>query len=251
MRKNGKRSVERRTEGQNSALAFHATPSKHRSRMKKLFILTPLLLAAAFAQADVTIEQKIESPVINGTTTTKVKGDLMRVDTPMPGGAGTVTMIIDLAKGKSTTLMAAQKMAMTADLTAVKEAAQALAGDASKTEPPKPTGKSEKVGAWNADIYEFTAAGSTFKLWVAKDFPNGAAIKAQMDKLSKATVGAGVDLSKFNLPGMTVKTEMNGPQMKMTSTVVSVKEGPVADSEFTVPSDYQVMQLPTGAGAGS
>jgi hypothetical protein len=121
--------------------------------------------------------------------------------------------------------------------------AQGVVKDAEK---PKATGQSEKVGDWNADIYTLNVAGMAMKFWVAKDFPNAAAVKEQMNKLQKLMAGS-VDLSKFDLPGMTVKTEMTMPQGKMTSTIVSVKEGPVADSEFAIPADYKKMAIPTGA----
>ncbi len=217
--------------------------------MKKFIALTPLLLAAFIARADVTIEQKIESSIINGTSVTKIKGDMMRIESPAPAGLGSMATIVDLGKGKATTLMAAQKMAMQMDLSAAKQAAEAAAGGqgGAKITPPKSTGQKEKVGEWMADVYELASPAGTMKIWVARDFPNAAAIKEQMNKLSKAAVGSSTDLSQFDLPGMVVKTEITSPQMKMTSTLVSVKEGPVADSEFTVPTGYNVISAPTGA----
>jgi hypothetical protein len=211
--------------------------------MKKLLLLATLFLAPFLARADLVIVQNIESAVLNGPTTMKIKGDLMRIDSPMPGGLGNATTIIDSAKSKSTILMHAQKMAMEMDLGAVMKQAQGAVGAVEK---PKPTGQSEKVGDWNTEIYSVDVAGMTVKLWVAKDFPNAAAVKAQMAKLSKLMAG-GVDLSKFDVPGLAVKTELNGPQGKMTSTIVSVKDQPVADSEFSIPADYKKMQAPGGA----
>lgn len=219
--------------------------------MKKILLFTSLLFVAAFAQADVTVEQKIESSMINGNSVTKIKGDMVRIDTPAPG-VGQISMIVDIAKGKSTTLMPAQKMAMQMDLGVIKDKAQSLLqGQAGKIGKPTPTGKTEKIGDWTADIYEWNAGGIPLKLWIAKDFPNAAAIKEQMNKLSKATMGGALDLSQLDLPGMVVKTEMTAPQMTMSTTLVSVKEAPIADSEFIVPPDFKVMALPGGLGGGA
>jgi Domain of unknown function (DUF4412) len=212
--------------------------------MKKLLLLAPLFLLPCLGHADLVIMENIDSAMVSGPTTLKIKGDLARVDSPMPGGLGSATTIIDTAKGKSTILMNAQKMAMEMDLAGVMKQAQAAAGTVEK---PKATGQSEKVGDWNADIYEVTVGAMPIRLWVAKDFPNAAAVKAQMNKLSKIISG-GLDLSKFDIPGLAVKTEITMPQGKMTTTIVSVKDTPVADSEFVVPTDYKKMSAPGGLG---
>ena len=43
---------------------------------------------------------------------------------------------------------------------------------------------------------------------------------------------------------MVVKTEMNTAIGKMTMTLISAKEEPVADSEFVVPQGYTEMAMP-------
>ncbi len=210
--------------------------------MKKLLSSALLLLTALAVRADVTIEQNMESAIVNGSIVSKIKGDLMRVDSPMPGGAGQMTTILDLSKGKSTVLMHAQKMAMEVDLSdALKQAQTAAKDPAAK---PKATGKTEKVGQWNTEIYEITSAGVTSKLWSAKDFPNAAALKEQMMKITKAVAGKGFDPAQFDVPGMPVKTQLNMPQGVVTSTIVSVKEGDIPASEFVIPADYQKMSMP-------
>ncbi len=238
----------------NLALAFDSRMRERRLSMKKITLLFAPFFCLALAHADWTIEQKIESPFMNGVSTTSIKGDVMRVDTPMPGGAGQVSQIIDFGKGKATTLMHAQKMAMQMDLATLRNAAQAavkqnpaLAGAAgTPAVKPKPTG-SEKVGEWNTDIYEITAAGIPMRLWVAKDFPKAAELKEAMMKGAKA-MGAGSpgmpDPSQFDLPGMAVKTEVTTPAGKITSTLVKATEGPIDDGKFAVPADYQNMAMP-------
>ena len=219
--------------------------------MKTLLCTTALFLAAAFARADLTIEQKMESAVLNGNMTMKIKGDNARMDMPSPVG-GNVTVIMDMKSGDMTTLMHAQKMAMKMNLSDAKkqaEAAQKLAGiDPAKVEKPKATGTKEKVGEWDTEVYEFNMGGTTGKIWVAKDFPDAQAIKDQMSKLNNAA-SAGFDPSKMDVPGMTVKTQITTPVGAMTTTLIKVSQDPVPDTEFVLPPGYTEMKMPTLPGA--
>ncbi len=50
---------------------------------------------------------------------------------------------------------------------------------------------------------------------------------------------------------MVVKTQMNIPGMgALTSTLISAKQAPVADTEFAIPGDYTEMKMPTLPNAG-
>lgn len=214
--------------------------------MKKQ-VLASLLLLSALSRADVVIEQKMESGFVNGNITMKIKGDNARMDMPA-GPAGNVTVLMDMATGQMSTLMHAQKMAMKMDMKTVKKQAEAQAKvsgiDPSKIEKPKATGQAEKIGEWNTEVYEANFSGTTAKLWVAKDFPNYKAIMEQMNKFSAAAGNAGFDPSKFDLNGMVVKTEMNTPAGKVTTTLVSAKEAPVEATDFAMPAGYKEMTMP-------
>ena len=54
------------------------------------------------------------------------------------------------------------------------------------------------------------------------------------------------------LPGPQIKSESNIAGMKITATILSIKETPVEAKDFEVPTDYQTMAMPTlpAAGAG-
>ena len=151
------------------------------------------------------------------------------------------------------TLLHQQKMAMKLNLADVKkqqEAGQkALGVDPSKIEKPKATGKMEKVGDFDTEIFEMNQGTLQAKLWIAKEFPNAQNIKDQMMKLSSAMGGAGFDPSKVDVPGMVVKSEVSTPVGKMTITLVKAKEEPVDDKEFVKPEGYQEMQMPKLPGA--
>ena len=215
--------------------------------MKLLLRIAPILLTAAFARADIVIEQKMESAIINGNVTMKVKGDNARMDMPSPLG-GNVTTLMNFKSGDMVTLMHQQKMAMKMNLADVKkqqEAGQkALGVDPTKIEKPKATGAKEKVGDYDTEIFEMNQGALQAKLWIAKDFPNAQAIKDQMMKLSSSMGGAGFDPSKVDVPGMVVKSEVSTPVGKMTITLVKAKEEPVDDAEFKKPEGYQEMEMP-------
>ena len=216
--------------------------------MKPLLRLVPLILAAALARADIVVEQKMESAVINGNVTMKLKGDRARMDMPSPIG-GNVTTLMNFKTGDMVTLMHQQKMAMKMNLNDVKkqqEAGQkALGLDPSKVEKPKATGTKEKVGEYDTEIYDMNQGALQAKLWIAKDFPNAEVIKQQMMKLSSSMGGGGIDPSKIDVPGMVVKSEVSTPVGKMTITLVKAKEEPVDEKEFVQPEGYQEMKMPT------
>ena len=220
--------------------------------MKLILRIAPLILAAAFARADIVIEQKMESAMMNGNIIMKVKGDQARMDMPSPLG-GNVTTLMNFKSGDMVTLMHQQKMAMKMNLSDVKkqqEAGQiALGVDPAKIEKPKATGEKEKVGEYDTEIYQVNQGSLQAKMWIAKDFPNAQSIKDQMAKLSSSMGGAGFDPSKVDVPGMVVKTEVSTPIGKMTTTLVMAKEQPVDDKEFIKPEGYQEMQMPKLPGA--
>ncbi len=220
--------------------------------MKLLLRLAPLILAVAFARADIIIVQKMESAMINGEVTMKLKGDQARMDMPSPLG-GNVTTLMNFTSGEMVTLLHQQKMAMKLNLADVKkqqEAGQkALGVDPTKIEKPKTTGMKEKVGEHDTEIFEMNQGSLQAKLWIAKDFPNAQSIKDQMLKLSSAMGGAGFDPSKVDVPGMVVKSEVSTPVGKMTITLVSAKETPVDANEFVKPEGYTDMQMPKLPGA--
>jgi hypothetical protein len=216
--------------------------------MKSLLRLSLFLFTAVLVRADLVLEQKIDSQFVKGNSVTKIKGDKARMDIPSPIG-GNMTMIMDLKADQMAMLIHAQKMVMKmkmADAKKLTEEKQKASGvDITKIEQPKATGQKEKVGDWNCEIYEVNSGGMTGKMWVSKDFPNYKAVMEQINKVNAAaSTGMGMDPSKFQMDGMTVKTEMSVLGGKMTTTLVKVTEESVPDSEFEVPAGYNEMKLP-------
>jgi peroxiredoxin len=212
--------------------------------MKRLFTFFVLAVAIVAARADFVIKQKVESAMLNSDITMQIKGDKVRVD------MGEISTIMDLSTGDTITLMHKQKTAMKVSGAQMMDAMRKQMGAADNAEPPKPqaTGKTEKVGDYNTEIYTWSNTnGMTATMWVAKDFPNFKNIKEQLGKVKKSTVGGmskGTEPDDSALPGMVVKAEAEVLGQKMTTTLISVKEESLDASLFEVPKDYQNMAQP-------
>jgi len=218
--------------------------------MKPTIAFLILSIAPVVARADITFQQKIDSDAIKGTMTLKMKGDKMRVDMPA-GPMGSVSMIMDTRTGEAIALVAEQKMAikMSAEQTKAmgEMVSKQMANEMPKTKP-KDTGKSEKVGAYDTEIYTWSGAeGTSQTFWVAKDFPGYREIKAQFDKLTNSPLAAmtkDVWSSMNDLPGMVVKSDGTMAGQKIVTELISAKETPVDASDFEAPKDYQVATQP-------
>ncbi len=168
--------------------------------MKLLPALAVVLTTTAMAaHADVVIEQKVESAMLNGNMVLKIRADQARMDMPSP--AGQMTVLWNFKTGESTTLMPAQKMAMKGS---IKPNQQGADGQPK----PKPTGVTEKVGAYVAEVYDISSAQKSGKIWVARDYPNADQLKAELRKMSSATP-LGFDTSTLDVPGMMVKSQLS------------------------------------------
>jgi hypothetical protein len=121
-----------------------------------------------------------------------------------------------------------------ADMEASKKEMAKLGGAiAAAAEAPRffPTGKQEKVGPYTAAVYTRTVQGAVTTLYLAKDLPNYAALKAELAVIGKLP-GQEQDAK---LDGIVVKsvTEVSDA-FKSTSTLVSIKQEPI-DAGLMVP----------------
>src|SRR5439155_1064719 len=118
------------------------------------------------------------------------------------------------------------------------------------------------------------ATNMTIKVtyWVAPNYPNGAAILAQLQSVkSEFWDAANTKMPDFrDFPGLPIRMriiltkedqqttpsvtpakkrpghseQLFGHATEITSTITSVNENPISDSEFTVPADYKEPKLP-------
>jgi hypothetical protein len=208
--------------------------------MKRIVFLLAALGAAAAARADLVLQQQITTPNYTGVATMKVKGAKVRMDM-YAGQPQALSMITDLNTGETIALMHSQKMY-------VKSAGQPMnqprpAGTTSRAPVPRATGKSQKVGDIDTELYEWSnARGIAGTAWVAKSFPDYARIRADLAVLDKIT-GADNDTTPElgALPGMVVRSQVAGGGQTITLALISAKETPLEASLFGVPRDYQEM----------
>ena len=225
-------------------------------KLRRSFLLAAALLAGALApspsaRADLLITQKVDGMGPAGMeTTTKVKGDKMRVDaTPE------ISMIVDVKSGDMVNLMHAQKayLKVNGDMakTLLAQMKQNQGGAATAGKPElKATGAKETINGYACDEYAgSTANGMKFAFMLTKALPNyEAALKQLADAmkngpLAQQTQGMGLDFG--TLPGFPLRTTMELGGQKMTSTVTNVSTAALPDADFATPAGYKEMAMPT------
>jgi hypothetical protein len=213
--------------------------------MKTFLPLLATAVLATAAHADLTITQKVQQeaqPAADLTVTMKIKGQKMRMD-----ASPQVSTIIDLKSGDMQNLMHDQKMVMTIPGALIKGLKQAAAPSASAgTELPKPTGNKETISGFACDEYTLTSQGAKVNVWLTKDLPAAQQIMSEVSALSPDNDPFQAALKGQKIDGFPLRTVIETPGVgKTTMTVVAVNESPLADSEFSVPSGYKTMQMPS------
>ncbi len=219
--------------------------------MKFLPVLISLGLTFA-ARADMVIVQKVEGAGQSGEMTMKFKGDKIRADV-----SPQVSTITDATTGDVTTLMPAQKSYMIIPASSTKalmeqmqKQMQQQTASGSPAPNPKPvaTGRKETINGYETEEYTCQFGGMKVEYWIAPNFPNWANVLAAMTKFQQGGLAAmtkGLMPSPSDFKGMPIKTEVDMNGQKITTTLVSVNEQPVADTEFQIPAGYTQMKMPS------
>jgi hypothetical protein len=196
-------------------------------------------------RADLVSQQQIATPNFIGVVTIKIKGTKIRTDVYAgQPQALTTSTIADLNTGETITLLHTQKLYLKSPGQLTKQAK--LPGTASRAPVPQPTGKTQKVGDYDSELYTWTnSRGITGTVWVAKNYPDYARIRADYAVLDK-TAGADTDMTPAlsALPGMVVRSQVAGGGQTITLALISAKEEPVDASLFGVPRDYKEVPQP-------
>jgi Domain of unknown function (DUF4412) len=193
--------------------------------------------------------------------TIKIKGEKARIE-----ASPQLTTIFDGTRGEVINLMNDQKTVVRISPEKMKAVADMLNKFSSKKplpETPKltPTGHKEIVNGYETE--QFTYDGPDFKAiyWVAPTYPNGAAILAQLQSIKSEFWDAmNTKMPDFrDFPGLPIRTQLimaklaqekkpgtspSGHATEITSSITSVNQNPISDSEFTVPGDYKEAKLP-------
>ncbi len=208
------------------------------------FLLSVCLVVSA--RADLTIVQKIEGGGQSGDVTIKIKGDKARIEaTPK------LTTIVDRKTGEVINLMNDQKAVVRISAETMKAAAHMMSqfsGKSATTEKPKltPTGKKETINGYQTEEYVLETPKFKASYWIAPKYPGGAAILKQLQVLNAQTwkpANKGMpDYSDF--PGLPIKTVVSIGGHEITTTLRTIKQDPLSDSEFAVPKDYRELKVP-------
>lgn len=213
-------------------------PLQTNSYMKLKYIIGFAAIALSSARADIVIEQTIESSAQpTSKMSMKIKGDKVRTDI-----GDQMTTIMDMKTFDSTTLMHANKISVKGNGAQIKAASEAATAQAAAEMKPVNTGKTEKVGGYDCEVWTVEVAGSKITMWAAKGYPDYSAIKAELEKMAKLSPQAPNPMAAID--GMVLKTVAEVAGAKMTTTLDSAKKTDIADSEFNVPTGYQEMNVP-------
>jgi len=213
------------------------------------------------ARADLTIVQKVEGAGSATNMTIKIKGDKVRVE-----ASPQVTTILDAKTGEVTNLMNDQKTVVRISA----EKAKAVTNMINKFDAKKegagkvkltPTGQKETVNGYETEKYTYDAPDFKGTYWIAPNYPDGAAILAQLQSITsefwKTTNTTMPDYHDF--PGLPIRTRMTmtkqsqptkpgatalGGAPEITTTIISANQDPISDAEFAVPSDFKETKLP-------
>ena len=217
--------------------------------MKKIFLLTILLLVATLSQADLVIHQQGIGMGATNDITVSIQGNMMRED----GGGdaiGHIIQIIDMSTFDQTMLMPKNKTLVQTPGKSIKEylkKQEALTGQTNSLDigklQPTGTGKFEKVRDFETEIYFWTNGKNvTNWLWVAKNYPDFQNIKPyllRLDEFHKQSVGQDFEPSLAVLPGMVIKREEIIENQKVTIELISARVQQVDASLFVIPNDYK------------
>jgi hypothetical protein len=208
--------------------------------MKRIAICLALVCTAS-AQADLVTQEQIITPNYTGVTTIKIKGTKIRMDM-YEGQPQAMSTITDLNTGEIINLLHGQKLYVRS----YNRPAPKSSNSDSLAPVPKPTGKTQKVGDYNTELYTWSnARGINGTVWVAKDYPNYDRIRTDYATLDRAP-GADTDVTPAlsKLPGMVVRSQVSGGGQTITLALISAREGPLDATLFAIPRAYKEVPQP-------
>src|SRR5947209_6417490 len=205
-------------------------------------------LAAGFssARADLTIVENVEGDSHTSAMTVKIKGDKARIEANPQ-----LTTIVDSKKGEITSLINDRKVFLRISGNRLRAAMDMVNKFDEKSPPaakPKliPTGRKATINGYETEEYGYETPKVKASFWVAPSYPDGAAILKQLAVLSSGPLKMqnAVAPDYAEIPGVPLKFVVTAGGKDITTTVSSLNQEPLSDSDFDVPSDYHEMKGP-------
>src|SRR6266581_306374 len=207
-------------------------------------------------------EQPTPSAVAAATNMTiKVKGDKARIDASPQITAifdGRTGEVINLLNDRNTVVrISPDKMRAIADML------NKYSNNNPGADKPRliPTGQKEMINGYDTEQYTYDGPDFKATYWIAPNYPNGAAVLAQLQSIkSEFWDAANTKMPDFrDFPGLPIQMRIivgkqnaagghgasaSDHPTEITSTVSAVSLDSIPDSEFRVPADFKETQLP-------
>src|SRR6266480_5495499 len=199
--------------------------------------------------------------------TIKVKGDKARID-----ASPQVTAIFDGQTGELINLLNDQKTVVRVSpekMRAIADMLNQFSSNKAGSDKPRltPTGQREMINGYDTEQYSYEGPDFKATYWIAPNYPNGAAVLAQLQSIkSELWDAANTKMPDFrDFPGLPIRMRMivgkqnhadehgashehgaspSGHPAEITSTVTGISLDSIADSQFTVPPGFKETSLP-------
>jgi hypothetical protein len=191
--------------------------------------------------------------------TIKVKGDKARID-----ASPQVTAIFDGTTGELINLLNDQKTIVRISpdkMRAIADMLNKFSSNKAGADKPRltPTGQREMINGYDTERYTYDGPDFKATYWIAPDYPNGAAVLAQLQSIKSGLWdAANTKMPDFrDFPGLPIRMRMiisgqpvehsasaSGHPTEITTIVTGVSLDSIPDSVFTVPSNFKETKLP-------
>jgi hypothetical protein len=201
----------------------------------------------------------VAAPATNMTI--KVKGDKARID-----ASPQITAIFDGRTGELINLLNDQKTVVRISpdkMRAIVDMLSKYSSNKAGADKPRltPSGQREMINGYDTEQYSYEGPDFKATYWIAPNYPNGAAVLAQLQSIkSEFWDAANTKMPDFrDFPGLPIRMCMivgkanpagahggSAPDhpTEITSTITGVSLDSIADSEFTVPANFKEAKLP-------
>lgn len=204
-----------------------------------------ILLTTLSLRADLVVERQTNDGTHTRTAVMKLHGDKLRID-QMDSG---ISVVVNLQTRDSHTLFARSKEYMQKSGAEVrrqmdeeKKASHGTNEMGSLPAPAVDAGRTETVNGTLTKVYTWSGPhGVAETLWVATNYPNYSAIRAELAKIDafdRSGPHPGAQPTLSQLPGMVLKTEIFFKGKTIITTLVSAKLDPVGNSLFEIPAGF-------------
>src|SRR5882724_3270831 len=199
--------------------------------------------------------------VTGANMTIRIKGDKARID-----ASPQMTAIFDGRTGELINLLNDQKTLIRFSpdkMRAIAGMLKTFSNNKPGADKPRlsPTGQKETINGYDTEQYTYDGPDFKATYWIAPNYPNGAAVLAQLQSIkSELWDAANTKMPDFrDFPGLPVRMRMIvgkenpagehaasglGHPIEITSTVTGVSLDSVADGQFTVPANFKERKLP-------